>query len=388
MLDFLWLLLPVAAAGGWFAGRRNRDSGEEDAFWGYASNYHQGLNYLLNEQQDRAVDLFVSSNDVDRDTAETHLALGNMYRRRGEVDSAIRIHQSVVDKDQLSDSIRSDALLELARDYDSAGLLDRSEKHFRELIRQNRHLDSAFENLLLIFERARDWPRAITTAEEYRQHAGTDLQSRVAHYYCEIADEHRREQRLEEAEQSLQQALSASASCARANIMLADIAIGRGEFATAIAKFEIVENTRPELMPEIISPLFSALERSGDEQRLRDYINRIRTRFNAYSVIRTTRSMIEQLDGIESADDFFKEQIVKRPSLRGLRDWARGQLAKSPPGERDKVGVMCDMLDQVVKDMPGYVCEECGFSGQSLHWRCPGCGSWDTVHTVIGAEGE
>jgi len=141
-------------------------------------------------------------------------------------------------------------------------------------------------------------------------------------------------------------------------------------------------------MPEIISPLFESLEASGNRDALRDYVDRIKGRMNAYSVIKVTRDMIEKLSGQTDADQFFKDQIVKRPSLKGLRDWARGQLAKSPVSEREKVAAMCDMLDQVVNDKPSYQCLDCGFRGQSIYWRCPSCGHWDTVQTIIGAEGE
>lgn len=426
MLNLLWLLLPVAAAGGWFAGRRNAREGESDAFWSFASNYHQGLNYLLNEPPDSALDLFESAGDVDQETAETHLALGNMFRRRGEVDRAIRIHESLAHKEELAQRIRSDAMLELAQDYDSAGLLDRSEAQFRDLISRGFHVETAFRNLLQIAERAHDWKRAIEIADELAEKlslesgadpitrtaeqmrsavplpesvqagsghetgvaAALDLDQRVAHYHCELAEEAVKQQQYDVARDLLQQALDRSPTCARASIDLAELAAKKGEHSKAVELYELVESNRPELMPEIIDPLFEALKLKGDEQQLRAYIERIQSRFNAYSVIRSTRAVIESIDGSGPADAFFKDQIVKRPSLKGLSDWARSQLSKSPPYERDKVGAMCDMLDQVVRDKPGYVCTQCGFRGQSLHWRCPSCGNWDSVKTVIGAEGE
>lgn len=388
MLNLLWLLLPVAAAGGWFAAKRGNSDAQSDAFWDHASNYHRGLNFLLNEQQDKAVELFVNMTDVDQETAETHLALGNMFRRRGEVDRAIRVHQSLMDKEDLRADVRADALFELARDYDTAGLLDRSEKLFRKMIEQGHNVQQAYTNLLSIYERERDWPRAIEIATQYGSEIDKPLEPLIAHYYCELAQIAINESNYERAETHLGKALYYSSDCARANVMWGELALQQKDHATAIARFESVENQRPELMPEIISPLFEALVASENELALRAYIDRIRNRFNAYSVIKTTRSMIEKLDGKQNADDFFKEQIVKRPSLKGLRDWARGQLAKSPPTEREKVEAMCDMLDQVVKDKPSYQCNHCGFRGQSLHWRCPSCGHWDTVQTIIGAEGE
>ncbi|MBX2824746.1 MAG: lipopolysaccharide assembly protein LapB [Gammaproteobacteria bacterium] len=388
MLDLLWLLLPVAAAGGWFAARRGSAESRSDAFWDHASNYHRGLNFLLNEQQDKAVELFVNMTDVDKETAETHLALGNMFRRRGEVDRAIRVHQSLIDKGDLGNEIRADALYELARDFDTAGLLDRSEKLFKQMIEQGHNVPQAYTNLLSIYERERDWPRAIAIATEYGSQIDQPLEPLIAHYYCELAQLAINENKYELAASHLDNALRYCDECARANVMWGELALRNQDYATAIERFEQVEKQRPELMPEIISPLFEALVASENEQALRAYIDRIRGRLNAYSVTKMTRGMIEKLDGQKEADEFFKDQIVKRPSLKGLRDWARGQLQKSPPAEREKVEAMCDMLDQVVRDKPSYQCTDCGFRGQSLHWRCPSCGHWDTVHTIIGAEGE
>lgn len=388
MLNLLWLLLPVAAAGGWFAAKRSGSEGNPDRFWDHASNYHRGLNYLLNEQQDKADELFLPIGDVNQETAETHLALGNMFRRRGEVDRAIRVHKSLSSKTQLNESIRADALFELARDFDTAGLLDRSEPLFRQLIEQKHNVDNCYDNLLSIYEREKDWDKAIEIADEYSRHTNKNMPVLIAHYYCEQAQVADNAGRTEEAKQFLEQALSRCSDCARANVMWGVMALRSQQYADAIDRFELVEKHRPELMPEIISPMFEALNASGDQQALRAYIERIKSRLNAYSVIKKTRSFIVKLDGQEQADDFFKDQIVARPSLRGLRDWARGQLAKSPVKEREKVAAMCDMLDQVVRDKPSYQCSDCGFRGQSLHWRCPTCGHWDTVQTVIGAEGE
>lgn len=388
MLNLLWLLLPVAAAGGWFAARRAGSDGNPDRFWDHATNYHRGLNFLLNEQPDKAVELFADMTDVDRDTAETHLALGNMFRRRGEVDRAIRVHQSLIDQDALSEGLRSDAYFELARDYDTAGLLGRSEKLFRKTIERQHNVGRAYRSLLSIYEREKDWKKAIEFAAEYARNSGENLDTLVSHYYCELADISVREGKPVQAEEQLAKALDASSECVRANVMWGEISLGKHDYQTAIDKFELVEKQRPELMPEIISPLFEALEASGNQQALAAYVERIKSRLNAYSVIKVTRDMIEAQSGREEADQFFKDQIVKRPSLKGLRDWARGQLAKSPVSEREKIAAMCDMLDTVVDDKPSYQCSNCGFRGQSLYWRCPSCGHWDTTHTIIGAEGE
>jgi len=387
MINLLWLLLPVAAAAGWFAAKRNSKKHPE-AFWDYSSQFHAGLNVLLNDTKDKPDSLFSEFSDIDNGTADTHLALGNLYRRRGEMDRAIVMHQSLVDNSDLDNNVRAAARYELARDYDSAGLLDRSEKEFRVLLQTGHRTNDAYESLLQLHERERDWATAIELASEGEAATGEARPGLVAHYYCELAQEALTNGYNDEAKALLAKAQSDTADGARANLMLAALAYESNDYPQAIKHYERVEEQRPELMPEIITPWFDCLTRLQDDAALRRFLEHLHGRKNAYSVIRTARSAIEKLDGVQQADAFFIDQIIKRPSLKGLRDWAQDQLDKSKPEEREKVQIMCTMLDQVVEDKPVYQCSNCGFSGNEFHWRCPSCGNWDSVHTIIGAEGE
>ena len=314
MYEILWMLLPVAAGAGWFAGRRSLSKRAPDKLWSYATSYHRDLHLLLSDRQmdGESADSpeFHNLGDIDHDAAETHLALGNLFRRRGDVERAIQVHGSLIDKQELNDDVRADARLELARDYDSAGLIDRAEELFKILLSENQHVEDCYENLLLIYERASDWHRAIDLADEYQSRCHCDLGDRVSHYHCELAEDARKENDMAGMENLLNAALTRNPQCARTNILCAELALSRDDFGEAIERYECVEKYRPELLPEIISPLFNALEQLGDKQRLRDYVERIRSRYNAYSVIKTTRDMIEKLDGPQMSDLFFKEQIL------------------------------------------------------------------------------
>ena len=387
MLNLLWLLLPVAAAAGWLAARRSGAS-RPDAFWNYSANFHEGLNELLNESTALPGELFDKLSATDKDTADTHLALGNFYRRRGDINRAIRLHESLLDKSELGAQVHSAALLELANDYDSAGLLDRSEETLSKLIETGERLPDAYAALLQLLERERDWNRAIEVASEKERITGEDLGGLIAHYYCELAQAAHSEGYADEAKELAEQALQRFDQSARAHVLLARIASAAGDHTLALKHYAHVETYRPALMPDIIDARFHALLESGDETALREFIEHINNRRNAYSVVRTTRSVIEQLDGATAADRFFKKQILQRPSLKGLRDWAHDQINISKPGEKEKVQIICTMLDQVVEDKPGYQCGRCGFVGNTLHWRCPSCSSWDTVQPIIGVEGE
>lgn len=396
MLNLLWFLLPVAAAAGWFAARRSAAK-HPDAFWDHAQNFHKGLNVLLNEQTDKSDEvLFANLDDLDRETAETHLALGNFFRRRGEVDRAIHLHQRLMEKSELGADVQAAARFELARDFESAGLLDRSESTFRELLDSGLRTEDTCKSLMQLYERGRDWPQATQVAKKalsLTERAGNKersdkLRYRIAHYRCELADEAAESGQTDKARDLLAEAADLYPSGARAHMGLALSACDAGEWDEAIHHFEQVERSQPSLLPEIIKPWLNALANQTPSSGLDDFIKRVAERRNPYTVIRATREVIATRYDKTKANRFFKDQILKRPSLRGLRDWVSDQVEVAPRSEREKVDTIRAMLDEVIEDKAQYQCHSCGFKGNQLHWRCPSCGNWDSVQTIIGAEGE
>lgn len=389
--DLLWLLLPVAAATGWFAAKRSEArsrSQSSKALWDYSSEFHEGLKGLLSDQADLPADIFNTTSDSASSAADTHIALGNHFRQRGDMERAVFMHQSVVDNEELSDDIRASARFELAQDYDSAGLMDRSEAAFKALIESGHRIPDAYQSLLQLHERESDWQQAISVAEAAEQQLGDSLGWRIAHYYCELAAESIKSGETADADDYLNKALSHDNTCARGLMMLADLALENAQYAQANELYEQVEQQRPELIPEIIDRRFEVFQKAGNSSEFDSFLKRIHSQRNAYSVIRSTRQIIAERHNPQLADRFFKDQILKRPSLKGLRDWAHDQVELSKPGERDKVQIICDLLDKVMEDKPAYRCSSCGFQGNVMHWRCPSCGQWDSVSTIIGVEGE
>lgn len=412
MTDLLWLLLPVAAAAGWFAGRRHRSAIRPEGYWDYATQFHQGLSDLFNDRDavDEALfDTLGIDPDADddprsqrmasaamRDTADTYLALGKLFRRRGDVERAIQLHEALLAREGVDDATRADARYELARDFESAGLLDRSEDVFRDLLDRGERVEDAYGNLLELLESQQDWARATKLATELAANKAVNVdsvlagsvRSRLAHYACELSAEAASAGYDEQADECLQAALEHHPQSARAHRMCADRALAADCPEEALAHYESVAASRPDLTPEIIDAQFRALEKLDDPKRTRAFIDHLAGRRNPYSVIRRTREEIAKREGADPANRFFKEQIVKRPSLRALRDWARDQLESPRTKEPDKVATVVAMLDGVIEDKPAYQCGQCGFRGNTLHWRCPSCGIWDSVSTIIGAEGE
>jgi lipopolysaccharide biosynthesis regulator YciM len=185
--DLLWLLLPLAAASGWLAARFEQKRHARQSF-DLPSAYFKGLNFLLNEQPDKAIEVFMRVLEVNSDTVETHLALGNLFRRRGEVERAIRIHQNLIARPTLDKEQRSHALLELGQDYLKAGLFDRAENLFLELAEIRAHSEQALKLLLHIYQQEKEWEKAISITRKLARVSGKNLDEMIAHFYCELAD--------------------------------------------------------------------------------------------------------------------------------------------------------------------------------------------------------
>ncbi len=389
MLELLWLLLPVAAASGWLAGRRSGKRRGDGASETRPSNdYFRGLNYVLNEQPDEAIDVFIRLVEVDSETIETHLALGSLFRRRGEVDRAIRLHQNLIARPNLSKENRAYALLELARDYMRAGVLDRAEGLFSELVRTRMHVVEASRQLLTIYEREGEWHAAIDTAKKLQREGGDAKGDVIAHYWCELATREHRSGRTKTARKYAAKALGADPDCVRASILDGDFAMQQGQYRQAVRAYRRVESQDPAFMPEVIERLLDALARAEHPSVLNSYIEQLRGRYNGFSVIRATTRLIRERDGDEAAREYFREQILKRPSLRGLRDWVAQELERASEASRPGTEVVLDMLDRLIESKPIYHCHQCGLQGKVLHWQCPSCRNWNTVKPIIGIEGE
>ena len=388
MQDLLWLLLPVAAAFGWFAALRGkgRVGSCSDSILG--SEYIKGLNYLLNEQQDKAIDVFIHMLEVNSDTVETHMALGNLFRKRGEVDSAIRIHQNLIARDSLSNEQRSDAVLELGQDYMKAGLFDRAEGLFKELIENNAHLSSALPLLLDIYQQEKDWENAITIASQMGFVGDQSARSVIAQFYCELAENARAHEDVEEACRLLKKASGYDPHCARASLIRGNIAIQRGEYQLALESFEQVAERDIELLPEILDDMKTCHTRLGTIDSMIDYLQRATTRYAGISPVLALAEIISHQKGSESAADFITGELGKRPSVRGLSRLIDLSLSRAEGSAQENLSILKNLTEQLLENKPVYKCHDCGFYGKALHWQCPGCKHWNTVKPIHGVEGE
>ena len=384
MFELLWLLLPVAAASGWFAARRAEDGGRRRL----TPDYFRGLHYLLNDQPDRAIEVFIKVLEIDQETAETQLALGNLYRRRGEVDRAIRLHQNLVARPALTDDLRLEAHLELAQDYLSAGVLDRAEDIYRDLVGAKAHRVQALRHLLDIYEQEKDWEQARNTARELAEATGTEQGAVISQYLCEGALQALALGSKDEALELLRSARDAHPACARASLHEGDILVSQESFDLALAAYRRIEDQDADYLPEVIGRIQRCFDKLDRREAARGYLERVLDRYGGMTVMLALAEMIREEGGNTSAIHFMLEALAKRPTVRGfdrLLDFASKSLSADVP---DHLEVMKGLLAQLMNDRPVYQCRHCGFAARSLHWQCPGCKHWNTVRPVRGVAGE
>lgn len=387
--ELLFLLLPVAALSGWLAGRRGRSSPRAGGGRPLSTEYFEGLNYLLNEQPDKAIEVFVRMVEVDGETIETHFALGNLFRRRGEVERAIRIHQNLIARPTLSRTHRSHALFALGCDYMRAGLLDRSENLFIELIDEPDWAEKALCQLLDIYEQEKDWEKAINTAHRLQERDGSPMGPVVAQYYCERAEEARQGNDLAQAAWFVKKALHEDADSVRASLLEGGLLLAQDNPKAAIRALKRVERQDPDFLPEVITPLQEAYRALGRPLELMHYLRQLLRAHGGISILLALVEMIRQQQGEQDAVVFITDYLRKRPSVRGMERLIELKAQYSSQGTvREDLDMLRELTGRLLADKPVYKCANCGFEGRTLHWHCPSCKRWNTIKPIHGIEGE
>jgi lipopolysaccharide biosynthesis regulator YciM len=384
----LWLLLPVAAVSGWMAASRFRVSSPPPLDRAaLRSDYFRGIDYLLNEQPDKAVEAFIRVLEVDAETVETHLSLGNLYRRRGEVDRAIRVHQNLISTATNAEH-RAEAMLELGQDYLSAGLLDRAEDLFLELVEEDSYRVQALRQLIEIYEQEKDWTKAINAARQLENVTGNQLGSVIANYWCEVAELARADGELDRAQEHVAQALATHTNCARASILEGDFLAEQGLHAQALDAYRRVATQDAALLPEVVGRMQAAAVSGNLNEKLVEYLHGMMIRHGGVSVTLALAELMESELGGERARAFMTEQVKKRPTLRGFSHLMSLEVAEADALKKPHLAVLRDLSVELLADRPVFKCSHCGFPGRSLHWQCPGCKHWNSVKPIQGVEGE
>lgn len=384
VLELLWLLLPVAAASGWVMARRGL-SQEDRRPTGFPPAYFKGINYVFNEQPDKAIDVFIKMLEVDSDTVETHLALGNLFRRRGEVDRAIRIHQNLIARPSLKKEQRSQALLELGQDYMQAGLLDRAENLFNELIELDDHSLPALRLLNDIYEQEKEWGKAIRVAQKLAAKTGKGYKDVIAQYYCELAEQAIQAEDHSHTQDLIKQALSSDPDCVRASILQGYLYESTGDYRAAIKAFKNVELQDHDYLSEVVEPLFESYTRLGSLPEMIEYLKGVLGKQKSIQPALVLVDHMRTQEGDVRALDFLTDYLMKHPSLQGLPhliDLSLGDISGRQKGLKEIKAI----IDKLLENNPLYCCNHCGFSGRTLHWQCPSCKCWNCVKPVQGIQ--
>jgi lipopolysaccharide biosynthesis regulator YciM len=384
---FLLLLLPVAVYFGWWLARSfdRRSSNKRNRL--FSNQYFQGLNYLLNEQPDKAIQVFLELAEVNQDTVETHMALGSLFRRRGEVDRAIRFHQNIIAKPGLEPEQRTQALLELGEDYMRAGLLDRAERLFSELIEGDAHTPSALNSLLDIYQQEKDWENALEQAQRLEQVSGEHRGDVMAQFCCEMAEIAVSEGDGERARRQLRQARRHHPNCIRARFILARLAVQDGDHAAALDIYEEIADLDLDTIPELIEPYLNAATMAGQSERSRGNLDKWAENYKGISLILKLTDFIADEKGGDQAGKFLVKTLASKPSVQGLDRLIELKAAGHLDAESSD-DILKAVTAQLMSRQPLYRCNHCGFSGQTHHWQCPSCRNWATTKTIHGVLGE
>lgn len=381
--EWFWffLLLPIAAVSGWVIGRRGGERHSSTQVSRLSTTYFRGLNYLLNEQPDKAIELFLHIADLDKDTFETQVALGHLFRRRGEVDRAIRLHQALVQRQGLSDQQKVQALLALGEDYMRSGLLDRAETVFSDLVALDM-APMALRHLINIYQSERDWDKAIENARRYEAATAEPMGKLIAQFECELADRHRAAGEVDAARGAVARAYEADANSVRAGMLEGRIEVEAGSDAGAIRCFERVARNDPDYLPEVLPLLLSSYEGAGDAPGARAFLAEMCEHYRGIAPVLALTRMVEAEDGVPAARAYLAQELKDRPSVRGEAALIDLTLAEGA----DPLATLHDLkhiTDQLLVRNPSYRCTRCGFGARSHHWQCPSCKEWGTVKPLL-----
>lgn len=382
MQELIWLLLPIAAASGWYAAvRSSRKKYSDDTPRVLPNEYIQGLNYLLAEQPDKALEVFIRLVEVDLDTFDTHLALGSLFRRRGEVDRAIRIHENLVKRPKLESEFKVKALLELARDYLTAGLLDRAEALLHEVIPYGTQNRKAYEHLRELYEQEKDWYSAIQMAVNLQSQTGRSQAHTIAHYYCELAELAAEKAQYDSAVQMAEKALSNDPDCARANILLGDYAFKQEDYSKAIQHYHLAHEQEPKLIPVTLDRLVLAHQHSGSSEENFRYLRELYAKTRNVPLLLFIIENMTAASDRKAVDSLLERELEseERIPLPLLREYLK---RRAQNGSTDSLLTAAKAIDTHLGAQPAYLCSTCGLETKSMFWQCPGCHGWGTVKPV------
>tara|TARA_R110002095_G_scaffold76153_1_gene65039 strand:+ start:442 stop:1584 length:1143 start_codon:yes stop_codon:yes gene_type:complete len=378
MYEFSFMLLPVAAASGWYFSSRYYRRKQSVGKLGH-STYFKGLNYLLNEQPDKAIDVFVDLLEVDDETIEIHLALGTLFRQRGEVEKSIRLHQNLIARPQLSHAMRTDVLNELGLDYMRAGLLDRAESIFLELEKNTEHKLNATKQLLSIFQQEKEWVTAIEYVVKLVSIEGIKQTSVLSQLHCEVAADYLAKNDISAARNYLKKALKIDPTCVRASVMSAQIYRQNKDYKQALKTLINVQNQNISFVPVYLDLIIDCFDKLNQPTQKFNFLVELQAINESSFVISRFLDVLLEQKGAEQAAAYIREKLLNEPRESMLQLYAK---IKKDSVNLDDAHFFCDALNKLEVVPLSFQCQQCGFSSVDLNWCCPSCKQWDVTNPV------
>ncbi|MDR2015104.1 MAG: lipopolysaccharide assembly protein LapB [Azoarcus sp.] len=376
-IELWWLLaLPLFFVIGWLAARIDiRQVVYESR--ALPRSYLSGLNFLLNEQPDKAIDSFIEAVRIDPQTVELHFALGSLFRRRGETDRAIRIHQLLVDREDLTQEQRLQALGELGQDFLKAGLLDRAEAVFLKL-GGTRVDDVASRYLLEIYQQEKDWTKAINIARSLPNHESVHWQRDIAEFHCEQAVQALADSRFDEVRKYVETALSINRKCVRASLILGDLRAAQGHDEEALDAWKRVEAQDPVYLSLAAQRIMDAYGRLGRVEQGHLLLRSWLERHPSLDLLDELFHWEIERVGAQAAYELVREELRRNPTLLGLDKLLEAALLAAPAEHRSDIELVKQLIHGHTRRVARYRCDTCGFKARQFYWRCPACGGWET----------
>ena len=394
MLELLFLLLPIAAAYGWYMGHRSAKKDQEDISNKLSRDYVAGVNFLLANQTEKAVDLFLdmlqkqeNENEIDSNSQfEAELTLGNLFRSRGEVDRALRIHQALDSSPHYTFEQKLLAKQQLARDFMAVGFFDRAEHLYILMVDEPEFAEGALQQLALIYQKTKEWKKAINVAEKLAKISPNSHQIELAHYYCEYV-KNLPDESKEDPKQILLQALAVSPTCVRASMMLAELSIKQKDYQSAVHFLENVLMQNPDYIGEVLHRLKFCYQQLNQWDNFELFLIKASREKNNSAVALMLADLIEEKDGRAAAQLKLYQQLQQNPATPIFHRFIQYQIDDAEKGRgKDSLILLHKMVGERIKQTFGYRCSNCGYQTHKLIWCCPSCRQWETIKPVSSIE--
>jgi lipopolysaccharide biosynthesis regulator YciM len=375
--EFWWLLgFPIFFGLGWLAARIDVKHLVSESR-SLPRSYFKGLNFLLNEQPDKAIEAFIEVVKVDPETVDLHFALGSLFRRRGETDRAIRMHRNLLERSDLAPEQRLHAMAELGEDYLKAGLHDRAEEAFLKL-RDGAYRGQALKNLLDIYQLQKEWRKAIDIAQELAKDSGQPWSKEIANYWCEIAAIEMGKPDMVAARAALAEALAINRRCVRANVLLGDIGVREGDQASAIEAWRRIEQQDPAYLALVASRMLESFRALGKSAEGLALAKNFLANAPSLDLLDVVFQATLDAEGPEEAHRLVRDELRRNPTLLGLDRLLEAQLINAPQDRRPELEMVKGLVHGHTRRLARYRCENCGFKARQFYWQCPACGGWET----------